>query len=267
MADIRDPFPRAYMLSGVFEPEFFAIAVPILRRGGVFLDVGANFGFCSFGLVHALAGAPPVDYHLFEANARLCAVLERTATLHPHVNVTITRGCVTRAPGTSRLHVVAGHSGASYIAPNGEEEAPNIVLDHYLDERGLDQVSLLKLDIEGLEPLALQGAARSLRAARIRAVYLEVSTDLLGRQGLAPTDALAPLVDAGFTLYYVRRSDFDLGVADARSAVSVDINDTWLRLAPVGVDGFPSSHQTDLLAIHRSVELESAGRRCPRPPE
>ena len=250
IADISDPFPRAYMLSGVFEPEFFEVAVPFLRRGGAFLDVGANVGFCSFGLVHALTGGPPVDFHLFEANARLCALLQRSAALHAGQSVTVVHGCVTNAPGTSRLHVVREQLGASYISDDGTEAVPNVVLDQYLDARAVARVPLVKLDIEGLEPLAIEGAQRSLSSGRIEAVYLEVSAPNLARQGFTPAMVLSALRDAGFEVFYVRQADLRQG-ASAGPPTMLEIDGAAIRAGRV--HAFPADHQTDLLAVHRST--------------
>lgn len=258
VADITDAFPRAYLLSGVFEPEFFAVAAPFLRRGGAFLDVGANVGFCSFGLMQALGTGPPVDYHLFEANAGLCALLRRSATLHPDQSVTVVHGCVTNARGTSRLRVVRGQLGASYIADDGDETVPNVVLDEYLEARDIERVALMKMDIEGLEPLALEGARRSLSSGRIEAIYLELSASNLARQGLSPPATLSALGDAGFDVYFVREADLRAGAA-ARALV-LGVGGASIRARPV--EAFPPGHQTDVLAVHRS----SAAARAIRQP-
>src|ERR1700691_5245790 len=66
-ADLNDANARQYLITGCFEPEFFTIAEPFLRCGGCFFDVGANFGFCSFGLM-AKMPETTISFHLFEAN-------------------------------------------------------------------------------------------------------------------------------------------------------------------------------------------------------
>jgi FkbM family methyltransferase len=249
-ADISDAFPRAYMLSGVFEPEFFDIVVPFLRRGGAFLDVGANVGFCSFGLVRALAGGPPVEFHLFEANPRLCTLIRRSIALHPDQSMEVVHGCVTDMPGTSRLHVVHEQLGSSYISDDGVETVPNVVLDEYLDSRGIARVPLMKMDIEWLEPRALAGARRSLSTGRIGAVYLEVSASNLARQGFTPATVLSALRDVGLEVFFVRRADLRAcGTTGPPIALEIDGTTIPARRA----DAFPPGHQTDVLAVHPSV--------------
>ena len=249
MADLRDPFPRAYLLSGQFEPEFFEIASPFLRTGGVFVDVGANFGFCSFGLIAHL-GLPPgeMEYHLFEANREICEVLDRSVALHPRERVFVTPGCVTDRPGVSRLHVIPTQLGASYIADDGTQRVRNVVLDEYIRARGIGRVDLLKIDVEGLEPKVLRGVTRCLDAGVVRAVYVEVSCDNLARQGFGPEDVLGPLRAANFELLYVKEVDLRR-LAQSGAVTTMAVAGRTLRVSPVFV--FPSGHQTDVLAVRR----------------
>ena len=49
-ADMRDGFLRLIVIEGEFEPNFFRIADKVLSDGGVFFDVGANYGLLSLDL-------------------------------------------------------------------------------------------------------------------------------------------------------------------------------------------------------------------------
>ena len=66
-------------------------------------------------------------------------------------------------------------------------------------------------------------------------------------------DCFTFLKDAGFHLFYVKAADFESGIADKGKAFTLNINGYPLRAATL--DSFPSEHQTDILAIHRSSEL------------
>ncbi len=249
IADISDPFPRAYMLAGLYDPEFFSITTPFLVRGGTFLDVGANMGFCAFGLIRALAGTASLDVHLLEANERLCALLRRSAAVHPGESITVVHGCVTDRAGVSRLRVVHEELGGSYISDEGSEEVANVVLDEYLESRGIARVPLMKMDIEGLEPQALAGAARSLESGQIAAAYVEVSTLNLARQGRTPEATLSSLRAAGFDLFFVKAQD--LRRVPARARVALEVNGVSVPAAQL--EAFPPDLQTDVLAVHPSA--------------
>jgi len=54
-----------------------------------------------------------------------------------------------------------------------ERQVPVKTIDEILEERGIEQVELLKMDLEGHELFALKGASAALRARRIRALTFE----------------------------------------------------------------------------------------------
>lgn len=250
-ADISDPFPRSYFLGRAFEPEFFSIAMPFLSRGGIFFDIGANFGFCTFGLAHALHGKK-VEYHLFEANREACDLLRRSVEFYQGRKAVINNCAVSDRPGISRLLLKKGHLSGSYISGKGSQEVSNLCLDDYIRSSGITRIDFMKMDIEGAEPLALRGAEKSLRAGVIKILYLEISCETLSRFGFTEADCLAFLKEAGFSLFHVKDVDFQKGIADTKAAFNLNVNGVPLRLSPVKKD--LGSHETDILAIHASSE-------------
>jgi FkbM family methyltransferase len=249
-ADISDPFARNYFLVRGFDPEFFSIASPFLSDGGVFFDVGANFGFCSFGLIDSLT-RNDIEYHLFEANAHICRLLSQTANLyHDQNTIFINHCCVTDTLGVSRLYLDCENFGSSFISEDGLHEAENLILDNYIRKRSISKIHFLKVDIEGWEVRALKGAINSLATGVIENIYIEVSTTNLSRAGFSAEDCFVLLRDNGFQLFYVRALDFESGIADTRKAFTLDINGCLLKVARI--EEFPKKHLTDILAIHNS---------------
>ena len=77
--DLMDPEPRNVFIRGEFEAHFFEIAKFFLPDQGVFFDLGANVGFCSFGM---LPSNPNCHYHLFEANPKMIELLWHSINYH-----------------------------------------------------------------------------------------------------------------------------------------------------------------------------------------
>jgi FkbM family methyltransferase len=251
-ADIRDPFARNYFLIGGFDLEFFSIAKPFLLDGGVFFDVGANFGFCSFGLIECL-GRRDVEYHLFEANKGICDLLFLSAKLYPGQTIWINYCCVADCPGVSKLNISPDNFGASFISEKGTQEVENLILDDYIYDRSIKKINLLKVDVEGWEARVLRGAMNGLTSGIVDAAYIEVSTENLSRAGFSVEECFTLLREAGFYLFYVREKDFESGIADKRKAFNLYIHGCPITVAEL--DGFPTDHITDILAIHRSSNL------------
>ena len=248
-ADISDAFPRAYFLMRSFEPEFFRIAHPFLAKGGHFFDVGANFGFCSFGMMAEAAGR--IEYHLFEANVDIVKILKRSMTLHPKEKISLNHCCVSDQPGVSKLKVDSKQLGSSYISDKGDQDVTNLVLDHYIRQRGIKRIDFMKMDVEGWEPLALRGGINSFIGGVVPALYMELSTINLARNKFTPWDCLDFLKAAGFSLFYCKQADFIAGVADDKKAFTLHVNGRGIRVAPL--ENLPEQYQTDVLAIHESA--------------
>lgn len=247
LVDLNDANAREYLIRGIFEPEFFSIVSAFLGRGGVFFDVGANFGLCTFGLIAQLQ-AVKASYHLFEANEEICKLLSRSALLHKHTDIHINWCAVSDRPGTSSLQIVNGEVGQSFISAKGCQSVDNLTLDHYFQAHAIEHVNIMKMDIEGYEPLALLGARESLEKGVFGAIYVEVSTSNLARNNFRVTDCLDLLKNSGFELFYCKPADFHI-LSLAEQSYVIDINGSSLRVAPL--IQFPHPYQTDILALHR----------------
>ena len=242
--DLADPDPRNYFLTKSFDPEFFEIATPFLSRGGTFFDCGANVGFCTFGLV-AIPHLAGVQFHLFEANPQLVPLLRKSRALYAGAQIEITPGCLSSGAGSSRLSIATANSGRSFISLAEGEMIPNVVLDEYIDGHRITEVTFMKLDIEGQEPVALRGLLRSFQRRVVQALYLEVSPLNLERAGFAVHALLELLRENEFALFLCKRDDLSR-MPDAEWFFC-DINSFPLRLASMTAASV--DFQTDLLAI------------------
>jgi FkbM family methyltransferase len=152
-------------LFGDWEPVSMRAWAKACEGRAVVLDIGANTGL--FGLV-ARTVAPRAQVHCFEPMAR---VRERL-----NLNNAINGGglqvhgiALSDQEGTAMLHLDAGDHG--YLASlertphfSGERvEVPVRRLDRVLAEAGIDQVDVIKIDVEHHEPAVLRGMGRYLR--------------------------------------------------------------------------------------------------------
>jgi hypothetical protein len=68
----------------------------------------------------------------------------------------------------------AGHTFGAPTRPR-QIQAPVLRLDAYAEEKGLDDIALLKIDTQGFELRVLLGAEKLLAARRIHAVLVELN--------------------------------------------------------------------------------------------
>ena len=251
--DLRDPEVRNVFLTRSFEPDFCRLALTILSEGGVLFDCGANFGLCTFALIPFFVSGR-VSSHLFEANPSLISYLGRSKSLFPSARIEIVEGCVSDQPGASHIAINSRFTGQSHVDSHGALEQRNVVLDDYLASKGIERVTLLKMDLEGQELSALRGLSRTLRRGAIETIYFEVRTELLQRYGLTPSEIIDVLRKNDFRIFYCR--DWDL---IGQSPTKLHFRkDGWNQLQLSECTGAPGELRTDLLAIHESQILGTA---------
>ncbi|SEP36351.1 methyltransferase, FkbM family [Nitrosovibrio sp. Nv6] len=169
-----------------------------LPMNGVFIDVGANIG--SFTLV-AARRAYRGQVHAFEPSAHHFARLARNIELNGFENIVLNRRGLYDQPGEAVLFLPS-HAGqmnnsgaASLYTAHGEEtrqvsEAVTLIrLDDYVQDQTLKRVDVIKIDIEGAEIKALEGARETITRFR-PLVFMELDLDNLARANCSSDDVL-----------------------------------------------------------------------------
>jgi FkbM family methyltransferase len=243
--DLTDPEPKNIFIKGIFEPEFFKTAHAFLPQDGIFFDLGANVGFCTFGLIPQ---NPKANYHLFEANAYLIRLLTQSIKLHADYNFHLNQGCLNNLNGTSRFKIQTNQTGQSHVSSNHKEgiEIPNLVLDDYCAKQKLKCIDFAKIDIEGHELPALQGWKKSLTNHLVKALYIEIIPENQQRYGRKTNAPLQYLESLGYTLFLCKESD--LGKFGEHPQEVTLIKDS-LMLAKFSAEDYPSGFSTDVLAL------------------
>lgn len=157
--------------------EYYRCYVP--RDGDVVYDVGGELGLETEQF--ALLTGPAGRVHVFECNPDHSAGLEALSRLHPQVvlhavacwNATSTlRFFPGRTPGSGTLvEDVTGQHGQDLSDPDREPiQVPALPMDRVWEANGRHRVDFLKMDIEGAEIEALEGAPELLRHTRHAAI-------------------------------------------------------------------------------------------------
>jgi FkbM family methyltransferase len=176
--------------AGGYEPETQLLVQILVGTEGEFFDVGANWGHLSIGL--AAARGYSGEIHAFEPSASafqdLCNVTQQLHIVrivgHQLALGNETGGAMLRSPD-------GVHSGLARIVPNIGES----VTIARLDDLGLPAPTVIKLDLEGGELRALQGAEATLHACK---PYVILETWHADDESVT---ALRFLEDRGYRLY------------------------------------------------------------------
>ena len=203
--DLQEMLQRQYYFFGTYfvELEIIRCWERFASEATVVFDVGANAGIYSLA---ALGMRPDATVYAFEPTAEIAARLRETAKLNEQVNLHIEEVAVADRAGYATLRRWRGETGdnegMNYITmdelDSPSERVPTISLDEFCQDRNIERVDLLKMDIQGQEHLALQGAARLLRDGCIGTIFMELNW-ANGSTGTCPATASIRLLEqAGY---------------------------------------------------------------------
>ncbi|HKX11308.1 MAG TPA: FkbM family methyltransferase [Stellaceae bacterium] len=160
-------YPDGAMLYGTFEVAVLRWLRRIVRPGDAVADVGANIGYHSLVLSHLVGGKGFV--HAFEPNPSTADRLQENLALNSCTNVVVHRLALGNVDQQTTIFAppdVNAHGMSSLRAPeDGWQARPCDMrrLDELLADSSLH---LIKLDIQGAEMIALQGASEILERHR-----------------------------------------------------------------------------------------------------
>jgi len=186
-----------YGLSG-HEPETLIPWLRAVAQANVVLDIGANTGLFSFA---AAAQNKNVKIYAFEPLPRVAEILRENAELNPQSRVTVVERAVSDEPGVARIFDPGGDQPASaslrsdFLSTDTEPvDVATVSIDSFLADDGVEQVDLIKLDVEGVEELALHGMRKTLQKYK-PAIFMEMVDE---RPALV--DAIRELTEMGYQI-------------------------------------------------------------------
>jgi FkbM family methyltransferase len=200
---------------GLHEQDEMGFALHVLRRGDVFVDIGANVG--SYTVLAAKLGARvvavepiPATFDHLVANVRLNG-LESLVTAH--------RVGLSDRNGTLRF--TTDHGTINHVLAATENLAGTdievVTLDSIL--AGVSP-ALIKIDVEGHELAVLNGAGRTLGSPSLLAVIMETNGSGL-RYGISDAQLYELMEARGFAPYTYTAMTRELMPLDMREGTTV----------------------------------------------
>ncbi|MGA2131865.1 MAG: FkbM family methyltransferase [Bryobacteraceae bacterium] len=170
------------LVNGYHEPHTTRVFEKLLRPGMTFVDVGAHVG--QYTLLAAGLVGPQGRVHSFEPDPRTFALLQHNVSANGLTNVTINHCAVAATTGAdSALRTQS--------------------LDDYIAARGIAQVDLIKIDIDGGEMGALRGARRLLSSAHPPQLIVEFAESTQAPRGHSCAELAEVLTGLGNELFCI----------------------------------------------------------------
>lgn len=136
----------------------------------VIVDVGAHIGITALEFADAF---PDAIVHAIEPGSENFERLESNLSGKPHIQRH--KLAIGAAPGEATLMIEPDHPSTAHIGSgDGASETVEVMtFDTFCETRGIEQVSLMKIDTEGYELEVLKGAAGMVASRRIDFIKLE----------------------------------------------------------------------------------------------
>jgi FkbM family methyltransferase len=186
-----------------YEPELGYLE-EVLSRGKTFVDVGACYG------IYTLAASKIVGKEgrviAFEPAPRAFRVLQKNLELNCLKNVLAYPLALTERKGKAWLYrhpnVGCDSLGRDHSFTESKDEIATESLDNILRKISVDQVDVIKMDVQGAEELVLRGASKILKSQH-PVVIFEVYPQATVPLGLRPYGAWELLESLGYELFVV----------------------------------------------------------------
>ena len=202
--DLRDSIARELYFTGSYEPQETLLVKATLCEGMTFLDVGAHLGYFTALAAYIVGNRGRVIS--LEPDPRMFAKLKWIADRNQLSQVTPIQVAAAENEGILKLEGFdesAGNYGLSKLADGNADgqcifDVRAASIDRILDDLGVYQVDLVKMDIEGAEQLAIRGMSKGLSAHRYRNIIIELHPQTLQQRGVQVEDVLVLLERSGY---------------------------------------------------------------------
>jgi FkbM family methyltransferase len=207
--------------TGEYEPITRSACIDALEAGGTFVDIGAHVGL--FAVPAAKAVGVDGRVVCFEPDPDNRRLLERNVARHELGNVEVIGAAVADHAGTITLKRSSFNTGDHRIDSAQSArgvEVPMVSLDEWIEEHGIEP-DVIKMDVQGAEPLVLAGMRNVLEGNQPLHMFLEFAPAMLRSANTDPRELLQRLTACGFVMYIIderQPGSVEASVEDVMSA-------------------------------------------------
>ena len=182
-------------------------AKKLVRPNSVILDIGANFGAFSLRLASHIIrkNINGARVHAFEPNPTVVTNLTNNLALNPELSDIVQIHPFGLGNEKARLPFKYGplNSGAGRIVADQNGRSFHIdveLVDDIVDAMDPNDISFIKMIVEGFEPLVFKGAAKTIEKYK-PPIFFEVTPEWYAENGSSLSDILGDLKLLGYSFY------------------------------------------------------------------
>lgn len=187
-----------------FEPYTTELFEQAIKPGSKVLDIGAQFGY--FSLIAAKQSGQEGRVYAFEPAPANFRLLDRNIQMNGYTDIihAVQKGVGNRQTTETLFLYESSDSHGMFRQPSASVKETIsiecITIDEFL---GGQPVDVIKIDIEGNEPYALEGMKQTISKNDNIIMFVEFAPAFLRRAGVKPEDYLAQIRGLGFDVQLI----------------------------------------------------------------
>ncbi|MFC2494678.1 MAG: FkbM family methyltransferase [Candidatus Absconditicoccaceae bacterium] len=179
MADVTNSFlAKEVAIKGYYEKGTSSYFCDNIKKGSVFLDIGANIGY--YSLIASKKVGLDGRVIAFEPVKKNYEALLKNIEINSITNVSVFNFGLGNKEETSKIHLIDSDSGKSSIMVDYQGDIEQIQMKKF-DDLDLDfdksKVQFIKIDVEGYEFEVLKGMRNLLQENRTLEIMMEFSPE------------------------------------------------------------------------------------------
>lgn len=160
---IKESISKHIIFDGIYEKETYDLLKKILKKDSVFFDIGANVGL--FSILASKNLNPSGKTFSFEASPTIFHFLKNNANANNCSNLSIFNNAVYDKSDYEISFFEAppdkyGMGSLYDRAGSNKVQIKTISIDDFMESNSIKNVDLIKIDIEGYEKFAFEGAKK-----------------------------------------------------------------------------------------------------------
>ncbi|MBI4945110.1 MAG: FkbM family methyltransferase [Bacteroidetes bacterium] len=197
---------------GVYERNTIRHLIELIKgSGGNMIDCGANIGLYSLYLSKY---APKASIHSFEPIKKTLDIFKKNIELNHAENIVINQLGLSNRTGELDLFIVAEDNYGRTSENNTNNTGNKITvqtdtLNHYCSQNNIQEISCIKVDIEGGELNFLKGAQEIIKKSPKIVLIVEIN-ECSYSSGYSPEEPFVFIKNMGFESYKERDYPFSM---------------------------------------------------------
>lgn len=203
-------FPKKYfwdwkmeMLLYKFEKETVKAFKDVIRPGMTALDIGGHIGYYT-RFFSKLIGNKGHVYVFEPVNENYDLLAKNTKNFK---NVTLINKAAGDKDGKVSFYQTFSNTGSHSLLEVDVKaqkiEVDCMTLDRFAEENNIEEVNIIKIDVEGGEPLVLKGAENLIKRSKELYIIMELIHDNLSKLGYTPATYFEYVESLGLKVYSI----------------------------------------------------------------